>query len=260
MGKCFVSVSFAAALLAWPVWGQEDGPASEGPGESPPVAQAPVVQAPVVQAPVADVPLADAPVVNDPASADPAADDLAPQVAQDPVDDPVEVVVEEPPALDPILPIGDEPVAVADADPDAAPDPDNSIGACRDDTLYVRGDFGKARFSVDVAKTAEDRAQGLMHVEKMPTSKGMLFVYPAPQPVAFWMKNTLIPLDMIFADGRGVVVKVHDSAIPGDLTSIPGGDQVQFVLEINGGLAGMMGITEGAELRHPTVRRAAWPC
>jgi uncharacterized membrane protein (UPF0127 family) len=134
-----------------------------------------------------------------------------------------------------------------------------SLG-CNDAAVWLRGDFGKVRFSIDLAETSAERAQGLMNVESMPMSKGMLFVYPVPQPVAFWMKNTLIPLDMIFADARGVVVRVHDSAIPGDLTSIPGGDQVQFVLEINGGLARMLGIEEGAQIRHPAVRRAAWPC
>jgi len=136
----------------------------------------------------------------------------------------------------------------------------SALEACQDASIHLRGDWGQARFSVEVADDPGERAQGLMHRESMPVSAGMLFVYPRPREVRFWMRNTLIPLDMIFADGRGVVVKVHDSAVPGDLTSIPGGDQVQFVLEINGGMAGMLGISEGAELRHPSVRRAAWPC
>lgn len=166
-----------------------------------------------------------------------------------------------------IAPIGDEAAdaGAQDAEPDptvlasdAAADPD--APACRADTLHLRGSFGKARFSVDVADDAPERAKGLMHVEKMPASYGMLFVYPAPQPVAFWMKNTLIPLDMIFADASGVVRHVHSNAVPGDLTSIPGGDDIQYVLEINGGLARMLGIRPGAELRHPAIGDPAWPC
>jgi uncharacterized protein len=90
----------------------------------------------------------------------------------------------------------------------------------------------------------------------------MLFVYPAPQPATFWMANTLIPLDMIFADEKGVVRRVHSMAVPGDLTSISGGPGVLAVLEINGGLASRLGIVPGSELRHPALDQtiAAWPC
>ena len=105
------------------------------------------------------------------------------------------------------------------------------------------------------------RSRGLMHRESMPRSAGMLFVYDKPQPVSFWMRNTLIPLDMIFMDETGVVQRVHDNAVPLDETGIKGGDDIQFVLEINGGLASRLGIVEGAELRHPAIGlNAAWPC
>ncbi len=142
----------------------------------------------------------------------------------------------------------------------AAAGPLEAAGACRDDTVWLRGPFGEARFSVDLADSPQERSRGLMFVERMPASRGMLFVYPDARPVAFWMKNTLIPLDMIFADGQGVVVRVHENAVPGDLTSIPSGAPAQFVLEINGGLARQLGIAPGAELRHPAIEGAAWPC
>ncbi len=131
---------------------------------------------------------------------------------------------------------------------------------CVEDRLAIRGDFGEVAFRVAVADTDAERAQGLMHVEEMDRFTGMLFVYDRPQPVAFWMKNTLIPLDMIFADAAGVVQKVHAEAVPGDLTGIPGGDSIQYVLEVNGGLAAQLGIGPGAELRHPSIEDAAWPC
>ncbi|MBS0122765.1 DUF192 domain-containing protein [Thetidibacter halocola] len=131
---------------------------------------------------------------------------------------------------------------------------------CRDDTLWLRGDFGTARFSVSIADDAEERARGLMFVETMPTSNGMLFVYDVARPVAFWMKNTLIPLDILFADDTGTVIRVHENAIPGDLTGLPSGGPAQYVLEINGGLARQMGIGPGAQMRHPSIDEPAWPC
>ncbi|MEF3049214.1 DUF192 domain-containing protein [Pseudotabrizicola sp. L79] len=132
--------------------------------------------------------------------------------------------------------------------------------ACRADEVVLRWPGGQARFAVEVADDAAERSQGLMHREKMAQSAGMLFVYEAPQRASFWMANTLIPLDMIFADAQGRVTRVHENAIPQDRTAIEGGDAVQFVLEINGGLARRLGIGEGAELRHPAIVDAAWPC
>ncbi|MGR3434756.1 MAG: DUF192 domain-containing protein [Shimia sp.] len=110
--------------------------------------------------------------------------------------------------------------------------------------------------------TPESRAEGLMFRENLSASAGMLFVYDAPGPVSFWMRNTLIPLDMVFMDETGTVRRVHANAIPGDETPIPGGDAIQFVLEINGGLAAAIGLGEGAEMRHPAVPQggAAFPC
>ncbi|PIE12332.1 MAG: hypothetical protein CSA70_09995 [Rhodobacterales bacterium] len=134
--------------------------------------------------------------------------------------------------------------------------------SCRTNTVTLRGDWGQARFNVEVVDTIETRARGLMFRETLPMSAGMLFVYQRPQKVAFWMKNTLIPLDMIFVDPRGVVQRVHHNAVPGDMTEIPGGRNIMVVLEINGGLARRLGISEGSEMRHPAFdgRNAVWPC
>lgn len=142
------------------------------------------------------------------------------------------------------------------------PAPVTAQDACRQDRVQLRGPFGTAQFHVEVVSTAKTRNRGLMFRESLPFGAGMLFVYKRPQTVAFWMENTLIPLDMIFMDARGVVQKVHAKAIPLDRTSIPGGDNIQYVLEINGGLAKRLGIAAGAELRHPAIDRriAAWPC
>ena len=133
---------------------------------------------------------------------------------------------------------------------------------CRDDQAMLRGDWGQARFTVELADDEAERARGLMNRESLPASAGMLFVYPKPRMVGFWMKNTLIPLDMIFLDQSGTVVKIHENAIPNDESAIFGGDNILVVLEINGGLARKMGITVGSQMRHPAFAPAlsAWPC
>ncbi len=134
--------------------------------------------------------------------------------------------------------------------------------ACRPDQVLVRGDWGQARFTVEIADDEQERNQGLMHRESMPRSSGMLFVYPQPGSVGFWMRNTLIPLDMIFVDKAGTVRHVHHNAIPHDETPIQGGDGILVVLEINGGMAQTLGIVEGSQMQHPAFDQAdaVWPC
>ena len=132
---------------------------------------------------------------------------------------------------------------------------------CDEGRVELRGDGSRAAFSVEVADEPEERSIGLMNRPAMPTGAGMLFVYERPQRAVFWMRNTLIPLDMIFMDETGRVTHVHPEAVPLDETGIDGGDDVKFVLEINGGLAERLGIEEGHEMRHPRIGDdAAWPC
>lgn len=137
-----------------------------------------------------------------------------------------------------------------------------ALAECSPDVAELRGAGGVARFTVEVADDGDERAQGLMNRDHMPSSAGMLFVFPAPHRAGFWMKKTLIPLDMIFLDATGTVTAVHQNAKPLDETPIDGGLGVSFVLEINGGLAGPMGIGPGAVLRHPAIAQdgAAWAC
>ncbi|MFC7703516.1 DUF192 domain-containing protein [Plastorhodobacter daqingensis] len=133
---------------------------------------------------------------------------------------------------------------------------------CREDRVDLRGPWGAARFSVEIADDDASRARGLMFRESLPARAGMLFIYETPRRAAFWMRNTLIPLDMIFVDETGRVARVHHEAIPHDETPIEAGENVLLVLEINGGLAAQLGISEGTELRHPRLARdiAVWPC
>jgi len=137
-----------------------------------------------------------------------------------------------------------------------------AIADCSDTQVDLRGDWGKARFTVEVADDPAERAQGLMHRSQMASGAGMLFLYDSPHRATFWMKNTLIPLDMLFLDATGRVSYIHEDAIPQDLTQIDGGEGVVAVLEINAGLAQAFGITVGSELRHPFFagEEISWPC
>ena len=139
--------------------------------------------------------------------------------------------------------------------------PVKAAAECAVDKVTVRGDFGTARFNVEIADDATERAQGLMFVEEMGTLEGMLFIYEAPRRATFWMRNTLIPLDMLFAGPDGTILSIHTNAIPGDETTIDGGPGVLAVLEINGGLADRFGMQPGDVLEHPSFgAAAAAPC
>ena len=136
-----------------------------------------------------------------------------------------------------------------------------AFATCSGDSVYLRGDWGQARFSIEIADTPSSQQIGLMNRSSMPLSSGMLFVYESPRPLSFWMRNTLIPLDMLFIDSQGIVTRIHHMAKPLDETPIIGGPGTA-VLEINGGLAKSMGISVGTELRHQSFEKGdpAWSC
>lgn len=107
------------------------------------------------------------------------------------------------------------------------------------------------RFDVELALTPQQQAQGLMFRERMAPDAGMLFVYDRPQTAAFWMKNTLIPLDMLFVASDGRVVNIHERAVPHSEDAIRSAGPVLGILEINGGMSARLGIRAGDRVRHP---------
>lgn len=133
---------------------------------------------------------------------------------------------------------------------------------CSPTSVELRGDWGQAHFSVEVADDAQKQRLGLMFREKLPASSGMLFVYQRPHHAVFWMKNVPISLDMIFLDKTGKVMRIAQNARPFDETQIDGGQDILLILEINGGMARGLGISVGSELRHPSIDSAIalWPC
>ncbi|MBB5516428.1 hypothetical protein FHS89_002459 [Rubricella aquisinus] len=137
-----------------------------------------------------------------------------------------------------------------------------AAATCQMERVDVRSGATVVAFDIEIADEPDERSQGLMFRTEMGAFEGMLFIYERPQPVSFWMRNTLIPLDMLFVDQHGVVQRIHENAIPLDETSIPGGDDILAVLEINGGMSTMLGLEEGAVMRHPAfaANDPAWPC
>lgn len=137
-----------------------------------------------------------------------------------------------------------------------------AFAVCQPDRVDLRQGATSVRFTVELAETAAEQRQGLMFRDRLPRFAGMLFLYESPRPVSFWMKNTLIPLDILFLDESGVVQRIAAETTPLSTEAIPGGEAIQAVLEINGGLAERLGLEVGAELRHPSLPqdRAAWPC
>ena len=90
-----------------------------------------------------------------------------------------------------------------------------------------------------------------MFRESMPADHGMLFDFKTDQPVAFWMKNTPLPLDMLFIDGKGTVVRIAADTVPFSEAPVSSGQPIRAVLEVNAGTAARLGIAPGAKVRHP---------
>ena len=106
-------------------------------------------------------------------------------------------------------------------------------------------------FGIFIASERNAQARGLMFVREMPDDVGMLFIHPSERMISMWMKNTLIPLDMVFIDSSGVVTHIADNTVPGSLDTISSMQPALGILEINGGLAARLGIQPGDLVRHP---------
>lgn len=117
--------------------------------------------------------------------------------------------------------------------------------------LVIHTAKGAQRFKVELADTDESRARGMMFRTSMAPDAGMLFDFKQEQPASFWMRNTLIPLDMLFIKSDGVILNIHQRAIPRDETGISSAGPVQAVLELNGGTASRLGIRPGDRVEHP---------
>jgi uncharacterized protein len=100
-------------------------------------------------------------------------------------------------------------------------------------------------FEVEIAETFEEKARGLMHRRSLALDGGMLFVFTKELRQSMWMKNTLIPLDMLFIRQNGRIAHIHERAVPGSLATISSRGRVLAVLELRGGTAARLGIRKG---------------
>lgn len=106
-------------------------------------------------------------------------------------------------------------------------------------------------FRVWIADTPARREQGLMWIRSLPPDRGMLFVFERPQPMSFWMKNTYVPLDLLFVAPDGRVIRVAENAKPQSLENIDSLGIALGVLELKGGTARRLGLKTGDRLQHP---------
>jgi uncharacterized membrane protein (UPF0127 family) len=115
------------------------------------------------------------------------------------------------------------------------------------------GKPAKLEFTVWLADTPQRQAQGLMFVRSLPELRGMLFVHPSPQPISMWMKNTYIPLDMVFIDSKGRIQQIVEQTKPHSLDLIRSTAPALAVLEIAGGEAKRLGIHPGQLVTHEAL-------
>ena len=101
-------------------------------------------------------------------------------------------------------------------------------------------------FQVELAQTADERAQGLMYRKELGEDRGMLFLFPRRERIAMWMRNTEIPLDMLFISDDGRVTQIHERAVPHSEAIISSRRRVRYVLELPGGTADRLGLAPGA--------------
>ena len=126
-----------------------------------------------------------------------------------------------------------------------------SVRAADMNTLEIVSKSGVHVFQVELAVNDAERAQGLMYRKELPEGRGMLFDFQREQDVAFWMKNTYIPLDMIFIRANGRILKIAENTTPLSEQTIPSGGPVRGVLEVIGGTARKLGIAPGDQVAHP---------
>jgi uncharacterized membrane protein (UPF0127 family) len=126
-----------------------------------------------------------------------------------------------------------------------------SVPAAEEQTLEIVTKSGVHVFSIELAVSDADRQKGLMFRKELPEGKGMLFDFKQDQDVSMWMRNTLIPLDMLFINADGSIRRIAENTEPLSERTIPSGGPVRGVLEVIGGTAKKLGIAAGDRVAHP---------
>jgi len=119
--------------------------------------------------------------------------------------------------------------------------------------LIIKTTKAEVRFDVEIADTPEKLQRGLMFRQDFPKNRAMLFVFGREDVIKMWMKNTPLPLDMLFVDGQGKIVSFYSETQPFSQMTISSGHRAAFAIEINAGEARRNGIKEGDEVIHPLI-------
>jgi uncharacterized membrane protein (UPF0127 family) len=120
-------------------------------------------------------------------------------------------------------------------------------------TIVTRGGQ-RHPFQVEVARNNAERAQGLMYRRSMAADRGMLFDFERVEPVSMWMQNTYLSLDMLFVRPDGTIARIAANTEPLSTRTIPSGEPVLSVLELNAGTAARLGIRAGDRIEHPLFK------
>ena len=120
------------------------------------------------------------------------------------------------------------------------------------DVVLVETSSSQYRFEVEVADDSAERSEGLMGRAYLADNAGMLFVYQETRPVEFWMKNTLLSLDIVFVREDGTIARIAENTTPMSEDLIPSGEPVRTVLEVKAGTMRQLGVKVGDRLRNPT--------
>jgi uncharacterized membrane protein (UPF0127 family) len=123
------------------------------------------------------------------------------------------------------------------------------------ETLVLKTATGDHSFNIEVATTDQERALGLMFRRSLPENSGMLFIYDPPQPATMWMKNTLIPLDMVFISADGKVHRIESHTEPFSTAVIDSDGDVIGVLELNAGEADKIELKRGDKVIYPGLAK-----
>jgi uncharacterized membrane protein (UPF0127 family) len=130
-----------------------------------------------------------------------------------------------------------------------------SLAQSFESLAIVTQDGQRHTFQVEVARNDADRTQGLMYRRSMPADQGMLFDFGRVEPVSMWMQNTYLSLDMLFIRPNGTIARIAANTEPLSTRTIPSGEPVLAVLELNAGTAARLGIKAGDRVQHPVFKR-----
>ena len=125
----------------------------------------------------------------------------------------------------------------------------------RQEPLEITTAKATIKFTVEIADTEATRNRGMMYRKSLAPDKGMLFDFKTPREAAFWMRNTLIPLDIIFITQDGRILTIARNAVPHSEVPIPSGGAIRGVLELAGGRAAQLGIYPGDRVKHRIFKR-----